>query len=471
MCQVLFYILISLLYPTITLLILTGCMMCSIKCASPLQFNVAAELIVSGKLKFVDNKLCIDLPIDDNGKVHRSYIIRLFIGCNIPENYFRPIIKLLCRYDVAIPLDSETLLLPSTLSNNPHNKLYSSINCKFPCNIVPSTPPLPKQLIFDNLISDSCTVTASKKINLQFTNMCYRRLFLSHHIPECFWPKLIPRFIASAKNFYEILLNNCVEGMTIERMTNVGDAVICSHHCRWLYWSNGITLTFGDDVLLCVNGLMQSSSDLKSEGHKIPLSVTVDKIKAMKFYFGRQWEELFYDNTDGFEVNVPDYVVHSSVEDKCKIRTSVKLGPQILSHILEILNELCAELFKSHSEKGIYSDSFFSQLVACPLCYGDTPGDDPREDDDSDDEYGDTSMTDTLHSLFGQSIRPFDVSENVAAPENILTCFGFSIRTCILIAQKSGIVDCPIHGHIKLKYLTPDLVCSVPNPNPNPLDA
>ena len=250
--------------------------------------------------------------------------------------------------------------------------------------------------------------------------------------------------------------------MTIERMTNVGDAVICNNHCKWLYWSNGITLTFGDYILLCVNGLMQASADTKGESHKIPLSVTVDKIKTMKFYSGRQWEELFHKDTDGFEVNVPDYVVHSSVEDKCKTRTSLKLGPQILSHILEILNELCAELFKSHSEKGIYSDSFFSQLVACPLCYGDTPGDDdPCEDDDSGDEHDDNSMTDTLHSLFGKSIKPYDAIEDVTVPMNILESFGFSIRTCILSAQKRGIVVCPNHGGIKLKYLTPDLVCLV----------
>ena len=58
-------------------------------------------------------------------------------------------------------------------------------------------------------------------------------------------------------------------------MANVGDAVICNNHCKWLYWSNGITLTFGDNVLLCINGLIQYDDT----NGRTPLSVTVDKSK------------------------------------------------------------------------------------------------------------------------------------------------------------------------------------------------
>ncbi|XP_065916963.1 leucine-rich repeat serine/threonine-protein kinase 1-like isoform X2 [Dysidea avara] len=391
----------------------------------------------------------------DDGKVSRFLIQQIFDECNIPDKYFKPVLQLLHRFDVAIPLDTDTLLLPSTLSSNPHNKLYSSVNCKFPRDRVPSTPSLQKQLSFGNLLSiATCTLPSTKNITLRFTNMCYRRLFLSHHIPGNFWAKLISRFIASAKSFYDILLNNCVEGMTIERMANVGDAVICSHHCRWLYWSNGITLTFGDYVLLCVNGLMQANTGTKNEGHKIPLSVTVDKIKTMKFFNGKNWEQLFHEDTDGFEVNVPDYVVHSSVEENSKTHTSVKLGPQILSHILEILNELCTEIFRGFTEGGIYTYSYLSQLVICPLCYGDKPGDDYNTDD-FDDEM-ESSLSDSLHHLFNQSIKPFDVVDDTSIPVN--APYGFTIQICILKAQKGGAVFCPSHGSVNLRYLTPDLM-------------
>ena len=367
---------------------------------------------------------------------------------------------MLHRFDIAIPLDSDTLLLPHALSTNPQHKLYSSVNCQFPRDRVPRTPSLQKQFSLGNLLSvATCSIPSSKTIKLQFTNMCYRRLFLFSHIPENFWAKLISRFIASAKNLYDILLNNCVEGMTIERMANVGDAVICNHHCKWLYWSNGITLTFGDHVLLCANGLMQAGTDTKDEGHKLPLSVTVDKIKDMRFFNGKTWEQLYNEDTDGFELNVPDYVVHSSVEEQSTTHTSLTLGPQILSHILEILNELCTELFRDFCEGGIYSSSYFSQLVICPLCYGDKPGDDFNPDDFDDDK--DCSLSHSLHSLFSQSIKPFDVvdDDDISIPPNV--SYGFNIQICILKAQKRGTIFCPNHGCIDLQYLTPDLVCNM----------
>jgi len=359
--------------------------------------------------------------------------------------------RLLCRFEIAIPLDIDTLLLPSALKSDPRNKLFSSVNCRFPCDQMP-TLSLQKKSSYSNILSDyACTISPYKSINLLFTGMCYRRLFLTHHIPGNFWWKLIPRFISSASSFFDIVINNCIEGMKVDRMANVGDAVICNHHCKWLYWSNGITLTFGDNVLLCINGLMQSSDS----SNRVPLSVTVDRIKEMKFFNGSQWEKLFFEDTDGFEVNVPDYVLESSFEETGKTHVSSKLGCQILSHILEILNELCAELFKGHPEKGIYSGSHFLQLVVCPYCYGDKSPLDGRISP----VYDKTEdlKNESLHFLFSQSIQPIDFVKSAAISENG-PC-GYNIQVCILQAQKNGTLHCPNHGELKLLYLTPDLVC------------
>ena len=396
--------------------------------------------------------------IAEDGKLNRSEIQQIFDEYNIPEKYCRPILQLLQRFDIVIAIDSNTLLLPSVLSSDPHNKLYSSVNCKFPRDRIPNIPSIQKQFSFDNLLSVAAiTPPTPTNITLQFTNMCYRRLFLSHHIPDNFWAKLISRFVASAKSFYNILLNNCIEGITIERMFNAGDAMICNHHFRWLYWSNGITLTFGDYVLLCVNGLMQACTNTMERSHKIPLSVTVDRIETMKFFNGRTWEQLFNEDTDGFEVNVPDYVVQSSVEENNKTHISAKLGAQILSLVLDILNELCTDLYRGQSDKGIFSDSYFTQLVACPLCYGDKLGDDCNYNED---ELKVNVPASKFYSLVGQSIKPLDVDEDVSVPATD-SPFGFYLQICVFNAQKDGVVSCPSHGNINLKYLTPDLVCNV----------
>ena len=388
--------------------------------------------------------------LGDDGKVSRTLILQVFENCGIPINYCKLMFKLLCRFEIAIPLDDETLLLPSALKNDSQGKLYSSVNCKFPGDEVPDLA-AKNRSSYNNILSiAACAKSPFKSIELCFTGMCYRRLFLASHIPGNFWWKLIPRFITSASSFYQIFLNNCIKGITVERMANVGDAVICNNYCKWLYWSNGITLTFGDNVLLCINSLLQSNDN----NERIPLSVTVDKIKEMKFFNGSQWEQQYFKGTEGFEVNVPEYIVQSSIENSEAIHFSCKLGCQILSHILEILNELCSELFRGHPDRGIYSGSYFSQLVVCPYCYGDkSPSFNPLVNDDKDNVQ---STKESLYYFFSQSIGPVDFDKDIPPPEN--NPYGYNIQVCILEAQKSGILNCPNHGMLRLLYLTPDLV-------------
>jgi len=387
-------------------------------------------------------------------KISRSQLQHIFEECQISYKHYKAIFKLLCRFEVAIPLDSDTFLIPSVLESNPHNKLFSSTDCYFPCNKLPALP-LQKQFSYRGLLpAPAYTDPTYSTITLHFTGMCYRRLFIAHHVPEIFWCKLISRFISSANNFYTTFLSNCAKGICIEKMANVGDAVICSNHCKWLYWSNGITLTFGGDVLLCVNGLMQSTSGENSDGgHRTPLSATADIIKTMKFLNGKQWVQYFREDMDGIEVNVPDYMVQSSSEETGTMHHSFKLGMQILPQVLEIFNEVCTEIFENNSEESIYSSACLQQLVACPYCYGDKKGIDIEFDSLTVSEH---SLSQSLQSLFRQSLHPIDVYEDVENPG--IGGHGFTIQLLILKAQKSGIVSCPVHGDLKLLYLTPDLV-------------
>jgi len=368
--------------------------------------------------------------------------------------YYRPLCKLLCRFEIAIPLDSDTLLLPSFFECIPENAIFDSVDCNFPRN---QTPDLFTQEL------DSCgslfpapvrVKSQFESINLRFTGMCYRRLFLVHHIPENFWQRLISRFLVSAEHFYEILLNNCVEGTSFEKMTNVGDAVICKNHCKWLYWKNGITLMLGNDVLLCVNGLMKSTSG-SNKNHRTPLTSTFNKIKSMQFFTGSEW--VLNEEFDGFEVNIPDYTVQSSIEESGNSHYSCILSYQILSYVLDIVGESCTEFFKTLTEGGIYSNFF--QLVVCPYCYGDRCAENEiavlEETLENTFESSSTSA-DTLHSFFTQSIQPIDIDNTIPNPGGDF--HGFTIQVCILNAQRSGTINCPRHGELGLIYLTPDLV-------------
>jgi len=391
------------------------------------------------------------IAIRDDGKVKLHQVQQVLDDCGVPTKYFEAIYQLLCKFEIAVSLDSNTLLLPSLLSSNPINKLYSSVNCNFPHAAIPCF--VKEKECMDGTVIPvaDCLKSAHKCINLHPTGMCYRRLFLAYHVPENFWRKLIPRFIASAKSFYHIMLNNCISGMKIEKLNNAGDAVICNNQCRWLYWSNGITLTFGNnDVLLCVNGLYKLDIDHQQ---RAPLSITVDKISTTLFQYEGGWKERKRSKNDGLEIHVPHYVVHSCAEENGNTHTSTALAPQIFSHVLDIINELCLEIFNGSSEEGIYSDFYFHQLAVCPYCYGDKQ----VPDTDAISINSNRVRANTLHDWVQRSIRSVHVNRNSAAPK--ADSYGFDIQFCILKAQECGMVICPNHKKLKLMYLTPDLVC------------
>jgi len=373
--------------------------------------------------------------------------------CGVPKNNFEAIYQLLCKFEIAVSLDSNTFLLPSVLKNDPKNKLYSSVNCNFPRATIPCSVK-EKQLINETKIFVAdCARSVHKCINLHPTGMCYRRLFLAYHVPESFWRRLIPRFIAGAQSFYKIVLNNCIPGMKIDKLNSPGDAVICNNPCRWLYWCNGITLTFGSkDVLLCVNGLYRLDKD---DSQRAPLSVTVDKISSAQFRYDNGWQDRKESKRDGLEVNVPDYLVHSCIEGNSTTHTSSSLSSQIFSHVLDLLTELCAEMFDGCSEEGIYSDSYFQQLVICPFCYGDSMLVADTEKTVISNSYR-RKRLDTLGDWIRPSIRSIHAERNAVAPK--ADSYGFDIQFCILKAQESGTVFCPNHRGIELVHLTPDLV-------------
>ena len=355
---------------------------------------------------------------------------QVFYNCGIPHDYIKPILKVLYQSELAVPLDNDMLLLPSTLQRNPQNKLCSTVKYNFPGMDVP----MPKNM-------------SSGAIDLRPTGLCYRRLFVANYISEKFWFRLIPQFASSAEIYYKILLNNCVEGMTLEKMANIGDAVIGNHHCKCLYWKNSITLLFDDKVLFCINGLMQCEDT--SKAHRAPTTVTIGNIKAAQLVDANMKKQMFPKDGDGFEVIVHDYVVQSNLNGET--RTSCKLGPRILAQVLEILNELCIAFSKGDIDKGIYSQRFLHQVVVCPYCYGDPP-----VAADGCEIIEPQVLESSLHSLYKKyinSVNNYEIKqfENAGG-------YGFDIQDCILEAQNHGFVFCPNHERLNLLHLTPDLV-------------
>ena len=85
-----------------------------------------------------------------------SELQKIFAKCGLPQKYAKTIFKVLYQFELAIPLGTDMLLLPTTLPCDPRNKLYSSVNCNFPAVNIS----LPKE-------------TSSGSISLHSTGMCY----------------------------------------------------------------------------------------------------------------------------------------------------------------------------------------------------------------------------------------------------------------------------------------------------------
>lgn len=398
------------------------------------------------------------------GKADRQALeMSLMEMFKISKEFMEPIITLFIRFELAIPLDKNTLLIPSLLQSKTME--FSMGPCKFPRDTDSAYSNFELRTYSDSTFIESgseslrsnfeydstqrrgtmcmSTVaqnrTTDKQIILLDTGMCYRRIFSADHIPANFWPRLIARLLSSVESFQKIICNNCFTGIHCENFID-GNASIGALKCEWYYGKNYIILTLGSHDILRVNGLYGFHD---SRGEKIPISNTVQKVKSMQIYHGDEGFMSININ-DGFEVTIPDYVVHSGPRsDSMKKHKSEHMAAQILSHVLETIDEVLKDWFDGLLEQGIYSAKYLTHFIPCPYCFGDTKPDYVDDSDKLDSDSCDVSM-----------LIP---STNGGKP------VGFSVQYCLFQAQKSNYIMCPNHediGKLPMKCLAPDLVSS-----------
>ena len=368
-----------------------------------------------------------------------------------------PIITLFIRFELAIPLDKNILLIPSLVQSK--NVAFSAQRCVFPRARAVSHYDNLECYNQDNIKSKSATLdslsgrqrsstlympamvqtTIDKQISLFFTRMCYRRVFSADHIPANFWPRLIARFLSSVESFHKIICNNCFPGIRCEMFVD-GGANIGALKCEWSYGKSHVKLTLGSGTILRVNGLYNFHEGDRRK--RVCISDTVKQIGDMQVYHGDGFKSL--NLNDGFEVSVPDYIVHSGLDPNNLMHKSKHMSAQILSHVLETIDEVLKDWFEGLLEQGIYSDKYLTHFIPCPYCLADQPIDtdssDESESDESDDDHCDEVCI---------------PSTNNSKP------VGFSVQYCLSQARVSTYINCPNHQSTRklpLKYLAPDLV-------------
>ena len=454
---------------------------------------------------------CLHLPGNrHNGKLNRLQLEQTFSERGLPPAYVGSFIKLLCNFEIAVPLDAETLLIPSLIDDaaDKHSHILRT-KYTFPRqdvrkHIADSSAAQGSVYAAKVLPAVAGIVHATRKLMLHTTGLCYRRIVLLHHIPISFWARLLARCLSSASHFYKIILNNCVSDMAFQRLANPGDVVIGQIPCQWIYWKTGITLDFDNRPLLFVSNLV-NPNDVDEDGTKKPFSNTVGKIAQMGLFMGREWQHAYGMFKNGFEINVPDYILESwSENDQIGRRISYLLSAQIMSHILEIIDEVLKEWFEGDS--GLYSSAstVIQQFVPCPHCFGDekTPeGKQFKEDnvninlqESSVDEVETTFSAPIPRQRFAtvagssptveRNINHLNLPNIVQCKEEETELFkhhasrnrsnsanttswncgndssaGFTFKHCMWASQNgNGTIKCPHHGNLKLLDLIPDVV-------------
>ena len=269
----------------------------------------------------------------NGGKVDRQALEKsLEEKFKISKNFMEPIITLFIRFELGIPLDKNTFLIPSLLQskkiqfgvqpcNFPRVRTVSQVSAyaSFKSSVFDfdksKTDSLKSNLEFGGNKARSGTrympamvqETVDKQIKLLHTGMCYRRIFAADHIPSNFWPRLIARLLSSAESFQKIICHNCFSEIRCQNFVD-GSAGIGALKCEWSYGKNHIELILGGSTLLCVNGLYTFHEGSRRE--KICISNTVHKVEQMQIYHGSAGFKQINLN-DGFEVTIPDYIVHS----------------------------------------------------------------------------------------------------------------------------------------------------------------
>ena len=344
------------------------------------------------------------------GILKTSVLSHIFKGKLFPHTLRNEYIELLSKFEVALLLDRNRMLVPSMLPAAPRQTLYN-FKTLFP------RPPIAYLLqqsslqSTDDHMSPYSSLTdpllirlppkslSSSTPDLYRTGLLLRRFYFMTYVPSGFWPRLISRFLTSA-DFAVIVLKalgfNEKEVEEIVKVMISGDLSTLVE-LEWSYWTTGVELwykgysllrvaeirpegTFGD----CLPSSSQSSS--YSRTPSIPFE-PVEDCEDLSFQLNGQWLAVDETPNTGLEILVPDYICPSVIERELPIndeeseyepvfpvRESSWMAAQLFSQTVQQIDTLLEDWFpgigSKDGGKGMYSVPYVNRVVPCPYCVG-----------------------------------------------------------------------------------------------------
>lgn len=321
------------------------------------------------------------------------------------DDHIELILKLLYRFEVVVKLDANNILIPSLLEDTTEDQAGLVQPFLF--------PPKHQQRTTIN-------IARGRKLSLHSNRSCYRRVFMAPHIPVSFWSRFIARCLSC--NYFCQILVNCGEDVTVKRCSTPNKTVVDGEFFQWCFGKRSIHLLFGDQMLLTVNSIGRNSIGSRLSGSVIKYYDSLDEIPVRCLY------------KEGFVVYVPSYTVVTMKDDN-ELQHNETFSPQILAHVLELIDQVMRDHFEGLLDRGIYNDNFFLQLIPCPFCFGDK-----------------------CSNLVG-SIIVDEMGED-SRYKGLLFCF--SVQFCLQKQQQLEDIVCfRIHDAnlLEIKDIAPDLVC------------
>lgn len=359
------------------------------------------------KIYLVNYRLCSgcnNFSVVQKGNVTTQQFYGALTQYGLKSEHIDVILKLLYKFEVIVKLDADNILIPLLLEDNTGEQDGLTQTFFFPPNRRPST------------VSD---ITKRKKICLRSNKSCYRRIFMAPHVPVSFWPRFVARCLSC--NYFCQILVNCGEGITVEKCSTPNKTVVDGEFFQWHYDKRNIRLLFGNHTLLSVNSIG-------------------DRFNKTVINFFDSLEEICVEchYKEGFVITIPSHTA-VTMKDGNELRRNETFSPQILSHVLDLIDQVMRDHFEGLIDQGIYSDNFLLQLIPCPFCYGD--------------KYDNTADTaDANHEDADEDTRYKDM------------LFCFSVQFCLQKQQGFEDVVCfkihNVNNLLEIRHIAPDLVCS-----------
>ena len=417
--------------------------------------------------------------------VHIQSMMKHLFNYGFLPDFQKDFCKLLSRFEIAIPIDESRLFFPSLLPT--HSQFhYFHFVYSFPGKNIDSIKAemMEDYLNLDGRQTNGHVGSVANNVALKPTGLCYRRCFALTAMPIPLWPRLITRCLTTSK-FLEIIKRNCVKSLPFHEFQDLGKAGVGHSVLEWVYWKNGIELRLCRMTLLQISNVNLTSAECSEN------VATHESIRNIQLNTGNQWIKLPTCFTGGLEVIVPECILLSIGNENDEHMISSSFSAQIFTHCVEVIDEIFMEWFTT-SKTGNSTQAMSKYLICftpCPICLGDQdnrpvtdpppePGAEPsvpqggysiNQDLSTSQDFSIPSKVGSLASWFTItkrsknsdqcvtrrfSFRHIDDSDVCSSGDPV----GFTTKHCLWIAQVQTFVNCPMHGALDLKRLTPDLV-------------